>query len=200
MFTGIIEAIGEIVHVQDIGGDRRFRICTSEDLQASLDIGDSVAVNGVCLTVIHLHKAMFDVDVSNETLSCTALGEYEVGHKLNLERALTLSGRLDGHLVSGHVDSTATIMETGDDGRSRRMLFATDPALMRYIVHKGSICVDGTSLTVNSVENNRFSINIIPHTLEHTIMSEYRTGTRVNIEVDLVARYIENMLPANFRL
>ena len=197
MFTGIIEAIGEIVHVQDIGGDRRFRISAADDLPASLGMGDSIAVNGVCLTVIEPGDAAFDVDISNETLSCTALGEYEDGHKVNLERALTLSGRLDGHLVSGHVDSTATVMETGDDGRSRRMLFATDPAWMRYIVHKGSICVDGTSLTVNSVKNNRFSINIIPHTLEHTIMSEYRTGTRVNIEVDLVARYIENLLPAN---
>jgi len=197
VFTGIIEAVGEIISIENLGGDKRFRIKIGEEIQASLNTGDSIAVNGVCLTVIGKDTEMIDVDVSNESLSCTALGDYVAGSRVNLERALTLSDRLDGHLVSGHVDGTASVVQIDDDGRSKRMVFESQDAIMRYIVQKGSVCIDGTSLTVNTVENHQFSINVIPHTLEHTIMSDYRTGTSVNVEVDIIARYIEKLIPGN---
>lgn len=197
MFTGIIETVGEIISIECLGGDMRFRIKTGIDIQASLNTGDSIAVNGVCLTVIRKDTEMIDVDVSNESLSCTALGDYVAGSRVNLERALALSERLDGHLVSGHVDGTASVVQIDDDGRSKRMIFESQDTIVRYIVKKGSVSIDGTSLTVNTVENNQFSINVIPHTLNHTIMSDYRIGTSVNVEVDIIARYIEKLIPGN---
>lgn len=197
MFTGIIETVGEIISIERLGGDMRFRIKTGIDLEASLNTGDSIAVNGVCLTVIRKDTEMIDVDVSNESLSCTALGDYVAGSRVNLERALALSERLDGHLVSGHVDGTASVVQIDDDGRSKQIIFESQDTIVRYIVQKGSVSIDGTSLTVNTVENNQFSINVIPHTLNHTIMSDYRIGTSVNVEVDIIARYIEKLIPGN---
>lgn len=194
MFTGIIESLAEVMSIQDMGGDQRFRLKVDGSILSSVKTGDSIAINGVCLTVISFDQNSIDVDVSNETLSCTALNDYKTGDQLNLERAMTLSDRLDGHLVTGHVDSTATVSMIKPDGRSRVLEFECDADIMRYIVHKGSVCVDGTSLTVNAVKDNKFSINVIPHTLEETIISDYQAGTKVNIEVDIVARYIEKMM------
>ncbi len=195
MFTGIIEAIGEITNQQTIDGDQRLQIKTDPEFVATVKLGDSIAVNGVCLTVVEATRFEFFVDVSNETLDCTALGDYAVGRSVNLERALQLSDRLDGHLVSGHVDATATVVQIEQDARSRRIDIECDESLMRYIVKKGSICIDGVSLTVNSVEGNRLSVNIVPHTLEKTILSDYKKESRVNVEIDIIARYIEKMLP-----
>ncbi|MCG8325268.1 MAG: riboflavin synthase [Thiotrichales bacterium] len=197
MFTGIIETTGDIVAIEDCKGDQRFRIRITDRMHESIGIGDSIAVNGVCLTVVHRDADCIDVDISNETLGCTALGDYMIGDPVNIERALSLSDRLDGHLVSGHVDSTAKVTRVDEDGRSRKIRFENDPSIMRYIAVKGSVCVDGTSLTVNSVKENCFSVNIIPHTLQKTIISEYAAGTRVNIEVDIVARYLERLLTEN---
>ncbi|MDX1519729.1 MAG: riboflavin synthase [Gammaproteobacteria bacterium] len=197
MFTGIIRTVGVIAGIENTGADRRFRIDTGNGLANVPGQGDSVAVNGVCLTVIATDGDMIDVDISGETLACTTLGQYATGERVNLEPALALSDRLDGHLVSGHVDGTAEVVDVADDGRSKRIRFCCGNEIMPYITRKGSVCVDGTSLTVNSVEENRFSVNVIPHTLEQTIMSGYRPGLIVNIEVDLVARYIEKLLSAS---
>ncbi len=197
MFTGIIVAVGKITGIEQTGTDQRLCIQCGMNADTIPGIGGSIAVNGVCLTVVSRQGDTIEVDVSGETLACTAFGGYASGDTVNLEPALSLSDRLDGHIVTGHVDDTGTVVDIAEDGRSKRMLFECPDRLMRYIVMKGSVCIDGTSLTVNAVERNRFSVNVIPHTLEQTIMSTYENGTAVNIEVDLLARYIENMLPGN---
>lgn len=194
MFTGIIQAIGEVRQLQPSGGDMRLRIATGKLDLGDVAIGDSIAVNGVCLTAVELPGDGFVADVSRETLSLTSLGGLQVGSRVNLEKALTLATRLGGHLVSGHVDGLGRVLERHDDARSVRFAIEAPDALARYIAHKGSITVDGTSLTVNGVDGSRFELNIVPHTLQETIMGGYAAGSRVNLEVDLVARYLERLL------
>lgn len=194
MFTGIIQAVGQIADLQPRGGDVRLRVRTGTLDLHDVALGDSIAVNGVCLTAVDLPGDGFVADVSRETLSLTSLGELAVGSPCNLEKALTLASRLGGHLVSGHVDGLGTVVERHDDARSVRFTIEAPDALARYIAHKGSITVDGTSLTVNAVNGSLFELNIVPHTLQQTIMGEYAAGRRVNLEVDLVARYLERLL------
>jgi riboflavin synthase len=194
MFTGIIQAVGTIAALESRGGDVRLRLRTGKLDLTDVRLGDSIAVNGVCLTAVELPGDGFSADVSRETLSLTTLGDLVPGSRVNLEKALTLATRLGGHLVSGHVDGVGRVVERRDDARSVRFAVEAPPELARYIAHKGSICVDGISLTVNAVSGARFDLNIVPHTLEETIMSDYAPGTRVNLEVDLVARYLERLL------
>jgi riboflavin synthase len=194
MFTGIIEAIGKIESIEDIDSDKRF-VITSDSLDLSdVRTGDSISVNGVCLTVVDLQGKGFSVDVSVETLSCTTFNELVAGDKLNLEKALQLSSRLSGHMVSGHVDGKGIIQKKFVDARSERFEINYPAELGKYICKKGSICIDGVSLTVNEVEPSYFSVNIIPHTNDETIFSEYTEGRQVNLEVDIVARYMESLM------
>ena len=194
MFTGIIQALGSVEQSEKRGGDIRLEInCGDLDLSRTR-LGDSIAVNGACLTAIELGEQSFSADVSLETMKKTSLGGLEVGSPVNLEPALTLNDALGGHLVSGHVDGVGSLIEMQPDARSIRYRFEVDPALQHYIAAKGSITVDGTSLTVNHVEANRFDVNIVPHTQQKTIFQYYQPGTRVNIEVDIIARYLERLL------
>ncbi|NVJ59438.1 MAG: riboflavin synthase [Gammaproteobacteria bacterium] len=194
MFTGIIEAVGTIKAVQDIGGDKRFSIDTGKLDLSDVELGDSIASNGVCLTVVELYDSGFLADVSGETIELTGFKHYAAGQKLNLEKALTPSSRLGGHLVSGHVDGIGTVKKRWQDARSWRFIIEAPSDLARYIAHKGSITVDGISLTVNKVEGNNFELNIVPHTIQETIMGDYQAGTLVNLEVDQIARYLERLL------
>lgn len=194
MFTGIIQAVGEIRRLEERGGDVRLSIGTGKLSMGDVVLGDSIAVNGVCLTAVTLNGAEFCADVSRETLSLTTLSRLRSGSPVNLEKALTLSTPLGGHLVSGHVDGVGRVVDRQDDARSVRFRIQVPDELARYIAHKGSICVDGTSLTVNAVRGAEFDLNIVPHTLEETISAQYRVGSAVNLEVDLVARYLERLL------
>jgi len=194
MFTGIIQAIGTIGRMEQRGGDLRLGVRTGKLDLAGVAIGDSIAVNGVCLTAVQLTGDGFAADVSRETLSLTSLGGLKVGSRVNLEKALTLSTPLGGHLVSGHVDGLGEVLERLDDARSVRFRLRAPVELARYIAQKGSICIDGTSLTVNEVNGRELTVNIVPHTLEETIMDGYGPGMRVNLEVDLIARYLERLL------
>ena len=194
MFTGIVEAVGSISGKQEHDGDMRIVIdCGALDLAATRP-GDSIAVNGVCLTAVEVDARGFAADVSLETLDKTSLGELEVGSPVNLETALALGDPLGGHLVSGHVDGVAVLLESKPEARSIRYRFEVDPALQHYIAVKGSVTVDGSSLTVNRVDGNRFDVNIVPHTQQNTVFGSYRPGIRVNIEVDIIARYLERLL------
>lgn len=194
MFTGIIQAIGRIDHMARQGGDMRLSVDTQTLEVADCKIGDSIAVNGVCLTAIELTGKGFVADVSLETLHKTSLGQLKTGSPVNLEKALTLSTPLGGHLVSGHVDGLGTLLAERNDGRSIRYEFAVPQELAHYIAEKGSITIDGTSLTVNHVNGNRFGVNIVPHTRENTIFRYYQINTQVNLEVDIIARYLERLL------
>lgn len=194
MFTGIIESIGTIRDMQPKGGDLRLTIATGKLDMGDVALGDSIAVNGVCLTAIAFDNSSFSADVSRETLSLTSLGNLNRGSKVNLEKALTLQTRLGGHLVSGHVDGLGEIISRHDDARSVRFSIRAPDSLAKYISAKGSITVDGTSLTVNKVDGSTFELNIVPHTLEETIIADYRSGTKVNLEVDVIARYLERLL------
>lgn len=194
MFTGIITAVGTIAALQPRGGDVRLRIATGRLDLRDVQLGDSIAVSGVCLTAVELPGDGFWADVSRESLERTILGAAAVGSWVNLEKALTPTTRLGGHLVSGHVDGIGTISEWRPDGRSWRMGIQAPDALARYIAEKGSICVDGISLTVNRVDGAAFELNIVPHTLAETTLAEVKTGRRVNLEVDLIARYLERLL------
>lgn len=194
MFTGIIEAVGTIRRIDARGADARMHIGTGKLDLGDVVIGDSIATNGVCLTAVELTGDGFWADVSGETLSRTTLGDLAVGSEVNLEKALTPATRLGGHLVSGHVDGVGQVVERSDDGRSVRFRIQAPDALARYIATKGSICVDGVSLTVNAVDGAVFDLNIVPHTLAETTLRHYRTGTRVNLEVDIIARYLERLL------
>jgi riboflavin synthase len=194
VFTGIIKAKGSIGGIEKRGGDVRLRVTTPELPWSEYEVGDSIAVNGVCLTAVRLLDNGFDTDVSVETLDVTTLKQLSVGDAVNLEPALRVGDALGGHLVSGHVDGIGRMMAREDDARSIRMTFEVPGELSRYIARKGSICVDGVSLTINEVSGNTFGLNIIPHTAEVTTMGAYEAGTAVNIEVDLLARYIERML------
>jgi riboflavin synthase len=194
MFTGIIQAIGELERLEPRGGDVRLAVRAGKLKLGEVSIGDSIAVNGICLTAVAIDGARFMADVSRETLSLTTLGTLAPGSPVNLETALTLSTPLGGHLVSGHVDGVGTVLETREDGRSWRLRIHAPGELARYIAHKGSICVDGTSLTVNEIKGAIFDLNIVPHTLSETIIGGYKAGTRVNLEVDLIARYLERLV------
>ncbi len=194
MFTGIIEATGHIGIIRSQGGDSRLFIKSGGLDLSDVRLGDSIAVNGVCLTVTELETSGFWADVSNETMTHTRMSEYVVGARVNLEKALTLATRLGGHMVSGHVDGVGTVVDRYDDGRSIRLVIDAPEALAKYIAEKGSITVDGVSLTVNSVSKAQFVLNIVPHTAAETIIETYRQGSRVHLEVDLVARYLERLL------
>lgn len=196
MFTGIIEAQGVLQQVETVGGDRRFTIVAAGDYLGGLRLGDSVAVSGVCLTAVALPARGFVADVSAETLAATTAAGWRRETKLNLERAATPNKPLGGHLVSGHVDGLARLIESHDDARSRRLSFEAPKSLSRYIARKGSVTLDGISLTVNEVDQCRFGVNIIPHTWQQTTLGQLKPGDAVNLEVDLVARYLERLLEA----
>lgn len=212
MFTGIIETLGRVVSVEERGGDRRLLIDAGALLaQAQLGgrgdhgipaaprhwgvlPGDSIAVNGACLTVAEIHGPRFAADVSRETLSATTAGSWSVGQAVNLEAALTVGKPLGGHLVSGHVDGVGRLLDKHEDARSWRMRFEAPKALSRYIARKGSITVDGVSLTVNEADGGVFAVNMVPHTLQHTTLGRLQAGDAVNLEVDLIARYLEKLI------
>ncbi len=194
MFTGIIKARGTISAIRREGGDVRLTIQSRGLPWSDYEIGESIAVNGVCLTAVALHDDGFDTDVSVETLDVTGLGQLVVGSPVNLEPAISLGERLGGHLVSGHVDCTGTVKSRAADARSIRLVIEIPAEYSRYLAKKGSVCVDGVSLTINEVSVNSFEVNIIPHTAEITIIDDYAVGTVVNVEVDLLARYIERLL------
>ena len=194
MFTGIIEAIGKIELIEDIDSDKRFVIASDSLKLSDVQQGDSISVNGVCLTVVDVQEKGFSIDVSVETLSCTTFNELAAGDQVNLEKALQLSSRLGGHMVSGHVDGKGIIQKKVADARSERFEIKFPAELGKYICKKGSICIDGVSLTINDAEESTFSVNIIPHTLEETIFSQYIEGRSVNLEVDIIARYMESLI------
>ncbi|MBT7952833.1 MAG: riboflavin synthase [Gammaproteobacteria bacterium] len=193
MFTGIIAATGSIQKIEDRGEDKRFTINTGKLDLSDVSMGDSISVNGTCLTVIELQENAFSTDLSTETLDVTTFAAAKEGDMVNLEKALMLSDRLGGHIVSGHVDGIGVISDFYEDARSLRYEIAIPAELNRYLCKKGSICIDGVSLTVNEVATNIFSVNIIPHTMDETIFSSYKKNSKVNLEVDLIARYLEGL-------
>ena len=194
MFTGIIESVGQIASLQPRGGDVRVQVGTGKLDLGDVKLGDSIAVNGVCLTVVELPGDGFWADVSQETMRSSAFVNLKQGSRVNLEKALTATTRLGGHLVSGHVDGVGKVLSRDEEARSVRFRIEAPAALARYIAQKGSITVDGTSLTVNGVDGAVFDLNIVPHTLQETIMGDYQPGTMVNLEVDVIARYLERLV------
>ncbi|KRP26164.1 MAG: riboflavin synthase subunit alpha [SAR92 bacterium BACL16 MAG-120322-bin99] len=176
------------------GGDVRLTINTGNLALGDVHLGDSIACNGACLTAVQLTGHGFVADVSVETLSLTTVGNWKTGSRINLEKAMQASDRFGGHIVSGHVDGIGEVVSLHEDARSWRFRIRAPRGLAKYIAHKGSITVDGTSLTINKVGGAEFELNIVPHTMTHTVMSDYRVGTKVNLEVDLVARYLERLL------
>ncbi|MGO2167205.1 riboflavin synthase, partial [Pseudoalteromonas sp.] len=194
MFTGIIEATGVISELQKKLGDLAIRIQSNDLKMADVKIGDSIATNGVCLTVVTKHSDGFSADLSNETIGLTGFANYKQGQKVNLEKAMQPVSRLGGHLVSGHVDGIATITSITPNARATEYWLSTNSELMKYIPYKGSVCVDGISLTVNAVEENKFKLTIVPHTSEQTSIADFKVGTEVNLEVDQIARYLERLI------
>lgn len=194
MFTGIIQAVGKVKQLQKQGGDVLLQITCSAFDYEQIALGDSIAVNGVCLTVVQKGADGFAADVSVETLEHTSLKQLCSGAPVNLECAVTSNTPLGGHLVSGHVDGVGEIIALREDARSTRYDVRVPAELAKYIAKKGSVCIDGVSLTVNDVNGAEFGINIIPHTQQHTIFANYRQGSPVNIEVDVIARYVERLL------
>ncbi len=194
MFTGIVETTGVVQSTEKRAGDMRLTIHAPGLDWSDVALGDSIATNGVCLTVVSLPGDSFVADVSLETLSLTTVGQWAVGTRVNLEKELTPQTRLGGHMVSGHVDGLGEVISREQDARSERFRIRSPKLLAKYIAHKGSITVDGTSLTVNAVDGDIFDLNIVPHTIEKTIIGEYRQGSKVNLEVDLIARYLERLL------
>jgi len=194
MFTGIIQAIGNISKIDSSGPDSRIVFKVGKMKLDDVKIGDSISVNGVCLSITEKTKDSFSSDLSSETLSLTTFEEIRANSKVNLEKAMNFSSKVNGHLIAGHVDGVGVIKEMKKDGRSILMIIEFPGELEKYIPKKGSIAIDGVSLTVNGTKENTFSINIIPHTLSGSIISEYNIGTKVNIEVDLIARYLEKLL------
>jgi riboflavin synthase len=197
VFTGIIKAVGEVGQIARQGGDLRLTIQSPDLPWAEFDVGESISVNGVCLTAVAFVSGGFLTDVSAETLAVTTLQQVSAGSRVNLEPALALGERLGGHLVSGHVDCIGTIKAREVDARSVRIDVEVPAEYGRYIAKKGSVCIDGVSLTVNTVAANTFSVNIIPHTAEVTTVKTYEVGGLVNIEVDFLARYLERLLTAD---
>ncbi len=194
MFTGIIEAVGRVRGSEPVGGDLKLTLETGALDMSDVNLGDSIATNGVCLTVVDFGSDFFVADVSQETVQHSRLTQLAVGEPVNLEKALLPTTRLGGHLVSGHVDGLATLNTLESDARSMRMSFTAPAGLARYIAAKGSITIDGVSLTVNRVESNDFELNVIPHTAANTIIQYYKPGRRVHIEVDMIARYLERLM------
>ena len=193
MFTGIVQSIGVVRAITPRGGDVELLIGAPGLDLGSVAIGDSISCSGCCLTVTRLEADAFAADASLETLNVTTLGQWRDGQRLNLEKALCAGQPLGGHYVTGHVDGVATVVAMVNDARSIRVQFESPPPLARYIARKGSVCIDGVSLTVNDVEAARFAVNLIPHTLEVTTLNEYHVGRRVNLEVDIIARYLERL-------
>lgn len=193
MFTGIIEAIGRIESTEMRGGDLRLHVSTGKLDLSDVQIGDSICTNGCCLTVVELPGDGYVADVSVETLKLTTLSNWKIGTQVNLEKSLTPLSRMGGHMVSGHVDGTAEVLSRESSARAEVFWLSAPTEFAKYIAHKGSITIDGISLTVNEVNGNEFFLTIVPHTLQETIMNEYQVGTRVNLEIDLVARYLERM-------
>ncbi|MDI9238795.1 riboflavin synthase [Lysobacter sp. LF1] len=194
MFTGIIEGVGRLAATERVGGDVRLTVQVGTLSFDAVRMGESIAVNGVCLTVVAFDANSFAADASNETLALTTLGALDVGDAVNLERAMRPTDRLGGHLVSGHVDGLGRVERIADDARAQRWRFTAPASLMRYIAKKGSICVDGVSLTVNEVDDAGFEVALIPHTVSHTRFAQTQVGDAVNLEIDLVARYVERLL------
>jgi riboflavin synthase len=197
MFTGIILAMGRITSLQEREGDLELGVDAAGLDVARIAIGDSVCVQGVCLTVTRKQDACFFADVSRETLAKTTLGRLKVGSNVNLEPSLRAGDPLGGHLVSGHVDAAGSLKRIDQDARSWRLEFELPPPLMRFVAAKGSICLNGVSLTVNRVEGVRFDVNIIPHTHTVTTLGELRVGDEVNVEIDVVARYLDRLMPSS---
>ena len=194
MFTGIIEGVGRLARREARGGDARLRIEAGTLPFDNVRLGESIAVNGTCLTVVAFDADGFEADVSTETLALTTLGALPAGAAVNLERAMRPDDRLGGHLVSGHVDGMGTVESVTDDARAQRWRFTAPAGVLRYVARKGSICVDGVSLTVNAVDAEGFEVALVPHTVAHTAFATTRPGDPVNLEVDLVARYVERLL------
>ena len=194
MFTGIIETVGEVVAKELREGDVKLTLEADESYLEAVMLGDSIACNGVCLTVVDRTSNQFMLDVSVETLSLTTIGDWDVGSKVNLEQAMIASSRFGGHIVSGHIDRIGEIIDITEDARSWRMTVRVPKNIRQYIAKKGSICVDGVSLTINSVEDSEFSVNIVPHTFSHTIIGDYKLNQKVNIEIDTIARYVERLV------
>lgn len=193
MFTGIIESLGKVESVQNIGGDVRLRIHTDLDL-SDVNLGDSIATNGICLTVIDWGKHWYSADVSRESLNRTTLADWTVGHTVNVEKAMLPTTRFGGHIVSGHVDAVGEISLVRHDARSLYFEVTAPVHIAKYLAEKGSVTVDGISLTINHLRGNILSLNLIPHTAERTNISTWKVGTKVNLEVDILARYIERLL------
>ena len=193
MFTGIIEAVGKIEARSQEKGEWRLKFFTGDLDLSDVKIGDSIAVSGCCLTVVEKHATAFLADVSNETMRCTSLGTLEIGSAVNLEKAMLATDRFGGHIVSGHVDGVGHLIKVENEGQSIKMTFKIPSNLSKYVAAKGSICVDGTSLTVNEANDDNFAVNLIPHTQDETVSGSYQIGDSVNLEVDIIARYLERM-------
>lgn len=194
MFTGLVAGTGKLIGRTPRAGDLRLRFDVTDCLEGPLAIGESIAVNGVCLTVAEIDALQFGADVSRETLALTTLGQLESGATINIEQSIKVGQPLGGHMVSGHVDGLGEVVSVTRDARSWRIQIAAPAELMRYIAVKGSICLDGVSLTVNAVDNNVFAVNIVPHTAAVTTLGRLHAGTHVNLEVDIIARYLERLL------
>ena len=193
MFTGIIEAVGKIEARSQEKGEWRLKFSTGDLDLSDVKIGDSIAVSGCCLTVVEKQATAFLADVSNETMRCTSLGTLEIGSAVNLEKAMLATDRFGGHIVSGHVDGVGHLIKVENEGQSIKMTFKIPSNLSKYVAVKGSICVDGTSLTVNEANDDYFAVNLIPHTQDETVSGSYQIGDSVNLEVDIIARYLERM-------
>lgn len=194
MFTGIITAVGQIQSMTRHGDDMRVTVNTGKLDMTDVMLGDSIATNGVCLTVVDFASSYYSVDVSAETLKYSGFADYKVGTRVNLEKALAANGRLGGHIVSGHVDGVGTVSRIVEHSKYVEIWVKAPDELAKYIAHKGSITTDGVSLTVNEVNGAEFMLWVIPHTLQETVLGDYRVGTRINLEVDLIARYLERLL------
>ena len=194
MFTGIIEAVGTIAAIDVTGQGAKITLDVGQLDMSDVKLGDSIATNGICLTVVHFTANSFTADVSNETLTRTGFANYQVGQKVNLEKAMLPTTRFGGHIVSGHVDAVAEITAIIPSGNSTEYWIAMSDDIAPYIAEKGSITIDGVSLTVNSLTPEQFRLTIVPHTAEQTIITDYQVGTKLNIEVDVVARYLERLL------
>ncbi|MBK6348513.1 MAG: riboflavin synthase [Proteobacteria bacterium] len=194
MFTGIVQGVATVRAIEPHGGDVTLVFDTAGISLADIELGGSIAVSGVCLTATRFDAASFAADVSRETLSLTTLGDRVVGSRVNLEKALLAGQALGGHYVTGHVDGVGEMVSRHDDARSVRMEFQVPSELARYVARKGSICIDGVSLTVNGARGDRFDVNLVPHTLEVTTLGGLQSGSRVNLEVDIIARYVERMM------
>ena len=197
MFTGIIQAQGSIQEISTSSEGVQLKINSNELNLLDSKVGDSIAVDGVCLTATRLSENWFSADVSNETMSCTTFSELQQGQNVNLEKSLRLNQGIDGHLVSGHVDGVGSVDSIDKDGESVRIKIEVKSDIIKYIAKKGSICVNGVSLTVNSVEDNIFDVNIVPHTFSVTTLGELKPNSNVNLEIDQVARYVERLLDQN---